>query len=119
MEIMNYAEMIENAKVINTLASKTIECSKDYTDSRKGDIIDQMMEYLALTVQDVFASGIDFDCYFCQQANKGYGLSFGSFGGNGTGARLQFWYNQYDTYIRVYFNETGHWYAAKIFQMKD
>lgn len=113
MEIMNYSQMIENSKLVNALANKTIECSKDYVDSRKDDIIDQMMEYLALTVEDVFASGIDLDRSFCEKACRGYGLSFGRFGGDGEGARLQFWYNQYETYIRVYFNETGYWYSAK------
>ena len=113
MEIMNYAEMIENSKIINALASKTIECSKDYVDSRKDDIIDQMMEYLALTVQDVFASGLDLDNHFCAKADRGHGLTFGRFGGDGEGARLQFFFSQYGMHIRVYFNESGHWYSQK------
>lgn len=115
MEIMNYAEMIENASLIKALANKTIECSKDYTDSRKDDIVDQMMEYLALTVQDVLVSGIDKEKAFRNQADQGYGLRFGDFGGDGRGARLQFWYNTggNGAYIRAYFNEEGYWYSAK------
>lgn len=113
MEIMNYSQMIENSNIITALANKTIECSKDYVESRKDDIIDQMMEYLALTVSDIFASGIDLDSHFSAKASRGYGLSFGSFGGDGTGARLQFWYNQYGMYIRAYFNESGYWYTGK------
>ena len=115
MEIINYAEMLDNANLIKALANKTIECSKDYTDSRKDDIVDQMMEYLALTVQDVLASGIDLDRTFCEQANRGQGISFARFGDDGTGARLQFWYNSGSNgaYIRAYFNEEGYWYSAK------
>lgn len=113
MTIINYEEMIHNANLVKTLANKTIECSKDYVGARKDDIIDQMMEYLAETVHDVLVSGIDLDTSFCERANKGDGLSFGRFGGNGTGARLQFFFNYGNTYLRVYFNEDGYWYATK------
>lgn len=113
MTIMNYTEMINNANIIKELANKTIECSKDYVDARKNDIIDQMMDYLMETISDVFASNLDRDESFRKRANAGYGLSFARFGGRGVGARLQFWYNQDGTYLRVFFNETGYWYDAK------
>lgn len=115
MEIMNYAEMLSNANVIKALANKTIECSKDYTDSRKDDIIDQMMEYIAETVSDVLESEVDLDREFWEKANQTPHITFGRFGGDGASARLQFWYNtgKDGTYIRVYFNEIGYWYAAK------
>jgi hypothetical protein len=113
MEIMNYAEMIENASLVKTLANKTIECSKDYTDSRKEDIVDQMMEYLALTVKDVLTSGIDKNPRFRDLAGRGEGLSFGNFGGDGTAARLQFYFYYDSQCLRVFFNEFGHWYSSK------
>lgn len=115
MEIMNYAEMLNNANLIKALANKTIECSKDYTDSRKDDIIDQMMEYIAETVSDVFESGIDLNGAFWQKANQMPNFTFGRFGGDGDGAKLQFWYNtgHTGTYIRTYFKDEEYWYANK------
>ena len=113
MKIMNYEEMINNATLVKELANKTIECSKDYVDSRKNDIIDQMMDYLAATVHDILVAGIDLDASFCERASGRFGLSFGRFGDDGEGARLQFFYHQYGTHLRVYFNEDEYWYVSK------
>ena len=71
MIVMDYSEMINNANIIKDLANKTIECSKDYTDSRSDDIIEQMMVYLEEIVKDVFASNYDRRAMFREKANRG------------------------------------------------
>ena len=113
MIVMNYSEMLHNASVVKRLANKTIECSQDYIDSQKDDIVDQMMDYLMETVRDVLASDIHLDSDFRKIARYGHGLSFADFGGDGTGAAMQFFYNNCGTYVRVFFNENGYWYADK------
>ena len=53
MEITSYKELIGNMEQVNALVNKTIECSKDYTDSKKGDIIFQMAYYIQGVLKDV------------------------------------------------------------------
>ena len=53
MEITSYKELIDNMEQVNTLVNKTIECSKDYTDSKKDDILYQMIYYIHKTLQHI------------------------------------------------------------------
>lgn len=113
MEIMNYKEMLVNAKLVQELTAKTIECSKDYVDSQKTNIIDQMMDYVARLINPILKSNIDIDTAFSRIVVNMDHLMFASFGGDGKGARAQFHFKCNGTYIRCYFNEIGYWYTAK------
>ena len=53
MEITSYKALIDNMDAVNTLVNKTIECSKDYTDSKKDDIIFQMVYYIQGVLKDI------------------------------------------------------------------
>ena len=53
MEITSYKALIDNMEAVNTLVNKTIECSKDYTDSKKDDIIFQMVYYIQGILKDI------------------------------------------------------------------
>ena len=58
MEIMNYKEMLVNASAVQALVNKTIECSKDYVESRESDIIESMIQYIYLTLKDAMSNGL-------------------------------------------------------------
>ena len=110
MEIMNYLEMLENAETVKKLTEKTIECSKDYVESRKTDVIDQMLEYIMNTLSDILHSDLINSHVFRRQANLSKGLSFSSFGTSRGPASVQFFYNNGDgTYLRAYFTQQGYW----------
>ena len=53
MEITSYKELIDNMEQVNALVNKTIECSKDYTNSKKGDIVFQMVYYIQGVLKDI------------------------------------------------------------------
>lgn len=59
MEITDYTELVTNMETVNKLVNKTIECSKDYTDSKKGDILYQMIYYIHKTLQHIITLGQD------------------------------------------------------------
>ena len=113
MEIMNYNQMLENANAVSILVNKTIECSKDYTDVKTDDVLDQIAEYLANTISDIVHDPICQDTTFRHHASGG-GLSFASFGGDGQGAQTQFFFSCEGTYLRLYIGQTGYWWANKI-----
>lgn len=109
MEIMNYNQMLENANAVKVLVNKTIECSKDYTDCKKTDIIDQIIEWVAATLDDVLHDDICYDKNFQWKASQGSPISFGRYGGEGTGAIAQFFFAHEGMYLRAYFSPVGHW----------
>lgn len=113
MEIMDYNKMLENANAVKTLVDKTIECSKDYTDCKKDDVLDQIAEYIAATLSDILHDPICLDTTFSQNASHG-NLTFGKFGGDGTGAQVQFFFAHEGTLLRLYFNTVGYWWAQKM-----
>lgn len=53
MEITNYTELVTNMETVKKLVNKTIECSKDYTDSKKSDILYQMIYYIHKTLRHI------------------------------------------------------------------
>jgi hypothetical protein len=112
MEIMNYSQMLENANAVKVLVNKTIECSKDYTDLRKDDVIEQMINYIYHT----FKSAMELNMVtkeFLLEVDKylrgNLWLTCGPFGGVGQGAKLQVHFSRSDTIIRYFMNEDGYW----------
>lgn len=112
MEIMNYNQMLENANAVKVLVNKTIECSKDYTDIKSGDVLDQIAEYIAETISDILHDPICHDTTFIGHASS-RALSFGRYGGDGKGAQAQFFFSHEGTHLRLFFNATSYWWADK------
>ncbi len=112
MEIMNYLEMLENANAVKVLVNKTIECSKDYTNIKSEDVLEQIAEYIAGTIDDILHDPICTDTTFSSYASGG-GLSFASYGGDGYGAQAQFFFSCEGTHLRLYLSAIGHWWADK------
>lgn len=111
MEIMNYLEMLENANAVNALVGKTIECSKDYTDAKSDDVLEQIAEYIAKTIDDILHDPICQDVTFCSYADRG-GLRFGRFSGKQT-ATAQFFFSNGGTHLRLLFSQYGYWWEDK------
>ena len=112
MEIMKYNQMLENANAVKVLVNKTIECSKDYTDIKSDDVLEQIAQYIASTISDILHDPICKDTTFRNYAQCD-SLSFGNYGGDGTGAQAQFFFSCEGTHLRLYFNAIGHWWADK------
>lgn len=112
MEIMNYNQMLENANAVKVLVNKTIECSKDYTDIKSDDVLEQIAEYIAETISDILHDPIcqnsTFRCYAASNH-----LSFAQYGGAGEGAQAQFFFAHEGAHLRLYFNAIGYWWADK------
>ena len=118
MEITNYKELINNMEVVNKLVNKTIECSKDYTDSKKGDIIDQMVSYISKTLSDISKlNNSDRQIvvsYIMKYLTGVFKISSGPFGGDGEGATIQIFFNRFDgDGIRAYSYGSEYWYERK------
>lgn len=114
MEIMNYAEMVNNAKTINYLAQKTIQCSQDYVESKKNDILEQMMEYIYVTLRDFMSSGLVYNKSAHYISKYLCGMLYvrtGAYAGDGTGACIQVYYSSGGGVLRVYMNEEGFWFS--------
>ena len=112
MEIMNYNQMLENANAVKVLVNKTIECSKDYTDIKSDDVLEQIAEYIANTISDILHDPICNESTFRAHATCNH-LSFAKYGGDGAGAQAQFFFSHEGTHLRLYFNAIGHWWADK------
>lgn len=112
MEIMNYNQMLENANAVKVLVNKTIECSKDYTDIKSDDVLEQIAEYIAETISDILHDPICSNHTFRRYAASNH-LSFANYGGSGESAQAQFFFSHEGTLLRVYFNAIGHWWADK------
>lgn len=116
MEIMNYNQMLENANAVKVLVNKTIECSKDYTDIKSEDVLDQIAEYIAETISDILHDPICQESSFCNYA-KGGGLSFGKYGSLSTaragGANAQFFFSCEGTHLRLLLSPIGYWWEDK------
>ena len=112
MEIMNYNQMLENANAVKVLVNKTIECSKDYTNIKSDDVLEQIAEYIAETISDILNDPICSDSTFRSYAASNH-LSFASYGGLGEGAQAQFFFAHEGAHLRLYFNTIGHWWADK------
>jgi hypothetical protein len=109
---MNYLEMLENANVVQKLVEKTIECSKDYTDCKKDDILDQIAEYIAATINNILHDPICHDQTFCGYAEGG-GLSFGNFRGKES-ANAQFFFSREGCHLRLFLSPIGYWWEDKM-----
>lgn len=112
MEIMNYNQMLENANAIKILANKTIECSKDYTDLRKDDVIEQMINYIYHTLKSAMELNMvtqEFILEVDKYLRGNLWLSYGPFGGDGRGAQLQVHFSRFDGVVRYFMNENGYW----------
>lgn len=112
MEIMNYNQMLENANAVKVLVNKTIECSKDYTDVKTDDVLDQIAEYILNTIDDIMHDPICEEPTFRSHASGG-GLSFSNYGGEGKGARAQFFFSCEGTHLRLFLSPIGYWWADK------
>ena len=112
MEIMNYKEMLNNASIIQSLANKVIECSKDYVESRESNIIESMIEYIYSTLKDVMSNGLvtsEFILEIDKYLRGNLWLTIGPFGGDGTGAKLQVHFSRFGSVIRYFMDEDGFW----------
>ena len=112
MEIMNYNQMLENANAVKILVNKTIECSKDYTNIKSDDVLEQIAEYIAETISDILHDPICSDSTFRSYATSKH-LSFANYGGAEKGAKAQFFFAYEGTCLRLYFNAIGYWWADK------
>lgn len=116
MEIMNYNQMLENANAVKVLVNKTIECSKDYTDIKSDDVLEQIAEYIANTISDILHDPICQDATFYNHAKCGP-FSFGRYGSLSTsrasGANAQFFFSCEGTHLRLLFNSIGYWWEDK------
>ena len=115
MEIMNYNQMLDNANAVKVLVNKTIECSKDYTDIKTDDVLDQIAEYIANTISDILHDPICKELSFCNYA-KGGGLSFGKYcstSARAASANAQFFFSCEGTFLRLLFNPIGYWWEDK------
>lgn len=112
MEIVNYESLLENANAVKTLVDKTIECSKDYTDLRKDDIIEQMIDYIYHTLKNAMELNMitrEFMINLDSRLRNNLWLTCGPFGGDGRGAKLQVHFSRFDGVIRYFMNENGYW----------
>lgn len=112
MEIMNYNQMLENANTVKVLVDKTIECSKDYIDLRKDDIIEQMINYIYRTFKSAMELNMitkEFIFKVDRNLRGNLWLTCGPFGGAGKGAQLQVHFSRSDTDIEYFMNEDGYW----------
>ena len=105
--------MLENANIVKALVDKTIECSKDYTDCKKDDILDQIAEYIAETVNDILHDPICQDITFCAYADGG-GLRFGKFIGKSGAASAQFFFSREGCHLRLFLTPIGYWWEDKL-----
>ena len=55
----------------NYLNWETIECSKDYTDIKSDDVLEQIAQYISETISDIFHDPICFDTTFTCNASGG------------------------------------------------
>ena len=118
MEVMNYNQMLENANAVKVLVNKTIECSKDYTDSKKDDIVEQMVEYIQRTLSGACAlekhERTVVIGYIMKYLHNGLRISSGPFGGDGKGACIQIFFNRLSgDLVRAYVCESGYWFSQK------
>lgn len=113
MTIMDYNQMLENAGAVKVLVNKTIECSKDYTNTKSNDVLEQIAEYIAEILSDILHDPIISDSTFRGYAASNH-LSFANYGGAGEGAQAQFFFSHEGTHLRLYFNAIGYWWADKI-----
>ena len=112
MEIMNYKEMLVNASAVQALVNKTIECSKDYVESRESDIIENMIQYIYLTLKDAMSHHLitqNFILEVDKYLRGNLWLSIGPFGGDGEGAVIQVHFSRFGSVIRYFMNEHGFW----------
>jgi hypothetical protein len=112
MEIMNYNEMLVNASAVKALVNKTIECSKDYVESRENDIIEGMIRYIYLTLKDAMENHLitkEFILEVDKYLRDNLWLTIGPFGGDGTGAELQVHFSRFDSVIRYFMDKDGFW----------
>jgi hypothetical protein len=112
MEIMNYNQMLENANAVKVLVNKTIECSKDYTDLRKDDIIEQMIGYIYHTLKSAMELNMitkEFILNVDSRLRDNLWLTCGPFGGDGYRAQLQVHFSRFGGAIRYFMNEDGYW----------
>lgn len=118
METMNYQAIIANYEVVKALTNKTIECSKDYTDSKKGDIIDQMVEWISSTLSDISVldnHALNVIISYVMKYLKGtFHISSGPFCGDGEGATIQIFFNRFNgDLIRAYSYGSDYWFSTK------
>jgi hypothetical protein len=118
MDIISYEGLIANMEMVNKLVNKTIECSKDYTDSKKSDVIDQMVSYISNTLSDIsMLNNNDRQIvvsYIMKYLKGVFKISSGPFGGNGEGATIQIFFDRFDgDLIRVYSYSSEYWYERK------
>ncbi len=118
MEIMNYAEMVKNAQIINILSQTTIQCSRDYVASKEQDIIHQMMQYIYCTLRDVMRSDLisnkDFILHIQSYLRGNLWISTGPFGGDGSDAQIQVHFSRFGSILRVFMNDEGYWFSQHI-----
>jgi hypothetical protein len=116
MEIMNYNQMLVNANAVKVLVNKTIECSKDYTDLRKDDIIEQMINYIYLTFKSAMELNMitrEFIINVDSRLRDNLWLTCGPFGGDGQKAQLQVHFSRLNGEIRYFMNENGYWVSQR------
>ena len=112
MEIMNYNQMLKNANAVKVLVDKTIECSKDYTDLRKDDIIEQMINYIYHSLKDAMKLNMitsEFLLTVDSRLRDNLWLTCGPCGGDGKNAQLQVHICRFGSVIRYFMNENGYW----------
>lgn len=118
MEIVNYEALLANANAVKALVNKTIECSKDYTDSHKDGILRQMIEYLHKTLQHIASLDLETRKLIISYIRK-YMLSLLVFEAkdyliNGLTATIRIKFDKFDgDLVDVYLTENCYWFERE------
>ena len=115
MEIMNYNQMVENLKAIEILSRKTIECSKDYVDTQKGRILDQMAEYIYKTLKDIMTLDVKQQSvvisYIMKYVRGIFSIKSSNYLINGLTATVQISFTRFNQdRIELYMKHDGYWF---------
>lgn len=105
--VVDYTDLVKASMEIDAITGKAIQASNKRIEIKSKDIVGQIVEYIAATIQPVLSSGMHNHAKFRDHAaiySSHLQLSFGDYCvGNGCQAQL-FGYNGA---LRVYFNANG------------
>jgi hypothetical protein len=106
--IKDYTELAEVAMEIDTITDKAIQASNKRIEIKGKDIVEQIIEYIAATINPILSSGIYKNSKFRDCAriySSNLQISFGDYGGTASGYQAQLF--GYNGALRVYFNANG------------
>lgn len=106
--VKDYTGLVKAAMEIDAITDKAIQASNKQIEIKGKDIVGQIVEYIAATIQPILSSGIykSFRFRDCAKIYSGHlQINFGDYGGNASGYQAQLF--GYNGALRVYFNANG------------